>query len=129
MQRQVQECKNVNSIAWVGVSRHGNTNVVGIVDMRTSSAKDVPRPSMDTSLFRYWGEKARVGSVYKQSPTLQERSPRQGLILFDPTLPSVPCITATLYLLSLHWRLPRAQHARNVTPYYHRKRNHYGSRV
>ncbi|KAJ8580810.1 hypothetical protein M405DRAFT_23451 [Rhizopogon salebrosus TDB-379] len=63
MQRQVQECKNVNSIAWVGPSRHGNTNVVGIVDMRTSSAKDVRRPSMDTSLFRHWGEKARVGSV------------------------------------------------------------------
>jgi hypothetical protein len=35
MQRQVQECKDVNSIGWVGSSRHGNTNVVGIVDRRT----------------------------------------------------------------------------------------------
>ncbi|KAJ8583229.1 hypothetical protein M405DRAFT_829044 [Rhizopogon salebrosus TDB-379] len=32
-------------------------------ELRTSSAKDAPRPSMDTSLFRYWGEKARIESV------------------------------------------------------------------
>ncbi|KAJ8593568.1 hypothetical protein M405DRAFT_810773 [Rhizopogon salebrosus TDB-379] len=51
MQRQVQECKNVNSIGWVGPSRHGNTNVVGIVGVGTSSDKDVPRPS-DTGARR-----------------------------------------------------------------------------
>jgi hypothetical protein len=30
MQRQVQECENVNSIALVGPGTHGNANVVGI---------------------------------------------------------------------------------------------------
>jgi hypothetical protein len=54
-------------------------------------------------------------SYQKQSPTLQERSPRQVLILPDRALLSVPCTTTTLYLLLLHWRLQRIPHARNVT--------------
>ncbi|KAJ8597231.1 hypothetical protein M405DRAFT_586600 [Rhizopogon salebrosus TDB-379] len=43
--------------------------------------------------------------LQKQSPTLQECSPRQVLIIPDWTLPSVPCSTMTLYLLLLHHML------------------------
>jgi hypothetical protein len=50
--------QNVNSIEWVGPSRHCNANIVGIVDVRTSLAKDVHRPSMDIR------KKASVGSVW-----------------------------------------------------------------
>jgi hypothetical protein len=35
-------------------------------------------------------------------------SPRQVVIYAHRTTPSVPCITTTLYLLLLHWRLPCA---------------------
>jgi hypothetical protein len=37
--------------------------LVEIARMRTPSDEDVPRSTMDTSLFRHWGEKARIGSV------------------------------------------------------------------
>jgi hypothetical protein len=48
MQRQVK-MSTLSSIGWVGPSRHGNTNVVGIVGMGTYSDN--------------WGEKARVGCI------------------------------------------------------------------
>jgi hypothetical protein len=41
---------NGQSRGHVGPSGHGNTNVVGIFGMRPPSNKDVPHPSMDTSL-------------------------------------------------------------------------------
>jgi hypothetical protein len=54
------------------------------------------------------------------------RSPRQVLIIPYWILPSVPCSTTTLYLLTT----PRALHARHVTlHYYHRTCNHHCSRV
>jgi hypothetical protein len=57
MWRQIRECgQGTNSIGWVGPSGHGNTNVVEIVGTETPSDKDVPRPSMDTSLFRHYTE-------------------------------------------------------------------------
>jgi hypothetical protein len=64
MRRQVQEYKRANSIGWVGPIGYGNTSVVEIVGTRTPWDKDVPHPSMDTSLFQHWGEKAPVGSVF-----------------------------------------------------------------
>jgi hypothetical protein len=36
--------------------------LVEIARIRTPSDEDVPRPTMDTSLFRHWGEKAHIGS-------------------------------------------------------------------
>ncbi|KAJ8583031.1 hypothetical protein M405DRAFT_829613, partial [Rhizopogon salebrosus TDB-379] len=60
MRGQVQEYKGVNSIGWVGLIRYGNAKVVEIVP----SDKDVSRPSMDTSPFQHWGEKAPVGSIF-----------------------------------------------------------------
>ncbi|KAJ8595212.1 hypothetical protein M405DRAFT_807659 [Rhizopogon salebrosus TDB-379] len=58
MRRQVQEYKRANSIGWVGPIGYGNTSVVEIVGTRTPWDKDVPHPSMDTSLFQHWSEKA-----------------------------------------------------------------------
>ena len=58
MQRQVQECKDVNCVGCVGFSRHGN--------MRTSSDGDVPhhpRPSSGTM-----ARSIRVGSVWVSYP-------------------------------------------------------------
>ncbi|KAJ8592040.1 hypothetical protein M405DRAFT_77036 [Rhizopogon salebrosus TDB-379] len=118
MQRQVQECKDVNSIGWVGPSRHGNTNVVGIVDRRTSSDKDVPHRT--STLFRHYGEDhlrwvclSELSCLqYLLSLQLKNRGRVSSLSIDSThrTLPSVPCITTTLYLLLLHWRLPRAPH-------------------
>jgi hypothetical protein len=65
MRRQVQECKGVNSIGWIGPSGYVDTNAVEIIGMRTPSDKDVPQRfnELVTSLFRHWGEKIPVGSV------------------------------------------------------------------
>jgi hypothetical protein len=37
--------------------------LVEIARMRTPSDEDMPRPTIDISLFRHWDEKARIGSV------------------------------------------------------------------
>jgi hypothetical protein len=127
MQRQVQECKDVNSIGWVGPSRHGNTNVVGIVNRRASSDKDVPH--LTSSLFRRCGE-GRLHWVclgelsclqYLMSLQLQNRE--------RVPLPSIDSTHRTLLIPTLTTLATATCSTYNVNLCYHRKRNHHGSRV
>jgi hypothetical protein len=61
MWKQVPECKGPTlsggSVPTDMVAR----TLVEIARMRTPSDEDVPRPTVDTSLFRHRGEKARIG--------------------------------------------------------------------
>jgi hypothetical protein len=107
MQRRVQECQNVNSIGWVGPSRHGKRTSSELGHLRIRMCLALPTLGREGSRWIRLGESSYLrclmssqnNSYQKQSPTLQERSPRQILILPDRTLLSMPCITTTLYLL------------------------------